>query len=248
MENHWIVEICEMNAFRRTDASMVKQFVGAQYDSYRAAYARNTVTYERQCVFFGTCNDREILTDTTGNRRYPPIDCFGERKYKSWEMTDDTVDQIWAEAVQIFNQMIANKESFDLSEEAKDVAKELQTSHMIGNPWEDIIFNFLDTPVPQDWYTENTWPIEKRMDYYAGHTTGDVGDLMPRKYVTIQEIWVECLNGMMRNLSNVDRAKIKECILRYRGDEGKTKYFAAGKSIRNGCYGVCKGYIRQNCD
>ena len=52
----WIVEVAELDAFRRTDVARIKQFLSLRSDRYRAAYGRNMKEQPRTCVFFGTCN------------------------------------------------------------------------------------------------------------------------------------------------------------------------------------------------
>ncbi|UTW68411.1 hypothetical protein KHA80_12170 [Anaerobacillus sp. HL2] len=49
-------------------------------------------------AFFGTTNDYDSLNDPTGNRRFLPItvNCGGSKNM--WDdLTDEEVDQIWAE-------------------------------------------------------------------------------------------------------------------------------------------------------
>ncbi len=97
----WIAEISELDAFRRTDVNRIKQFISMNSDRYRAAYGRTAEDRPRRCVFFGTCNQAEFLSDTTGNRRFWPIDCRG-KEYATkdvFHLSDETVDQIWAEAL-----------------------------------------------------------------------------------------------------------------------------------------------------
>lgn len=54
----------------------------------------------RRCVFFGTTNAKEFLSDRTGNRRFWVVD-VGDypRRKLVWENLDSEIDQIWAEAV-----------------------------------------------------------------------------------------------------------------------------------------------------
>ena len=41
LQGVWLVEVAELNAFRKTDVSRIKQFLSLRYDRYRAAYGRN---------------------------------------------------------------------------------------------------------------------------------------------------------------------------------------------------------------
>ena len=53
----WIVEIGELNAFRRTqDVARIKGFTSMLVDSFRQAYGKNVEAFPRRCVFIGTTN------------------------------------------------------------------------------------------------------------------------------------------------------------------------------------------------
>ena len=100
LQGVWLVEVAELDAFRRTDVARIKQFLSLRADRYRAAYGRNVKELPRCCVFFGTCNQMDFLQDTTGNRRFWPVD-VGEQPHSKtvWDdLTPEVIDQIWAEA------------------------------------------------------------------------------------------------------------------------------------------------------
>lgn len=91
----WIYELSELSTIKRAEQNGVKSFLSALQDRYRPSYGRNTVTYKRSCVFVGTTNDNEFLTDPTGSRRYWPLR-VGEidiPKLEEWR------EQLWAESV-----------------------------------------------------------------------------------------------------------------------------------------------------
>lgn len=92
----WCVEIPEMDKFSRVETNAVKSFLSQRDDRYRAAYAHNTATRLRRCVFFGTINPdgAGYLRDTTGNRRFWPV---AVTSVDNEGLAADR-DQIWAEA------------------------------------------------------------------------------------------------------------------------------------------------------
>ena len=65
-------------------------------DHYRAPYARFAADVPRQCVFIGTSNDPELLTDPTGSRRFWPVRV--DALDLDWLQTHR--DALWAEALQ----------------------------------------------------------------------------------------------------------------------------------------------------
>lgn len=72
LQGVWLVEVSELDAFRKTDVARIKQFLSLRADRYRAAYGRHVSELPRQCVFFGSTNTTDFLQDTTGNRRFWP--------------------------------------------------------------------------------------------------------------------------------------------------------------------------------
>lgn len=96
LQGFWIIEVGELAAMKRMEVEATKMFITKSEDAYRAAYGRHVETYKRQCVFFGTTNTHEFLKDTTGNRRFWPVDVDPDRAVKDmWsELTAEEVDQL----------------------------------------------------------------------------------------------------------------------------------------------------------
>lgn len=67
LQGVWLVEVSELDAFRRTDVARIKQFLSLRADRFRAAYGRHVKELPRCCVFFGTTNTSDYLQDRTGN-------------------------------------------------------------------------------------------------------------------------------------------------------------------------------------
>lgn len=82
LQNCIIVEVPELQGFNKADSNRLKQFLGQKTDKYRAPYERREEEHPRHCVFFGTTNDDEFLRDSTGNRRYWPIEVRKNKTYK----------------------------------------------------------------------------------------------------------------------------------------------------------------------
>ena len=82
LQNCIIVEDPELQGFNKADSNRLKQFLGQKTDKYRAPYERREEEHPRHCVFFGTTNDDEFLRDSTGNRRYWPIE---DRKMENFK-------------------------------------------------------------------------------------------------------------------------------------------------------------------
>ena len=106
LQGVWLVEIAELDAFRRTDIARIKQFLSLRADRFRAAYGRHVKELPRCCVFFGTTNTSDYLQDRTGNRRFVPVMVHPE--LAEIHILDDEpaarayLIQVWAEAMEIY--------------------------------------------------------------------------------------------------------------------------------------------------
>ncbi len=95
MAGKWGIELAELNVLIKSTNQAAKAFFSRQMDYFRPPYGRDFVERPRQCVFVGTTNEFDYLTDASGNRRYWPVRC--EKAEVGW-ITDNR-EQLWAEAV-----------------------------------------------------------------------------------------------------------------------------------------------------
>lgn len=233
IQGKWIVEIAELQAFNRVDVNRIKQFLSKVDDQYREAYARNVKNQARRAVFFGTTNDHEYLHDPTGNRRFWPVDARPERAAKSVfrDLTEAEVGQIWAEAVMRWRL----GEPLYLSPEMEAEAEKRRQEHMVRDPLEGMIEEFVNKPVPEDW---PKWDRERRQMYWGGGMQYD-GILVPRDRICAAEIWRECL-GERRTASKTDANRINSILSKIPGWERST-VIQMGPG-----YGKQRGFMRSN--
>lgn len=143
MQGSWIIEIGELSSMHRSEVNDLKAFVSRTHDKGRLAYAKRVAVFPRQCIFIGSTNDREYLRDSTGNRRYWPIECnLNGQMIDNFKLRDE-VHLIWGEAVRMYKTMRAKIPIGDLplyisNKDAAAEAKVIQESKRVETA-EDVL-------------------------------------------------------------------------------------------------------------
>jgi len=226
----WINEIAEMTAFTRSELNVIKQFLSKRDDIYRQAYGRRTEKFPRKCVFFGTENNFAFLKDSTGNRRFWPVDCGVNKAPKSIiKDLPGEVDQIWAEAVVRYR--LSEPLYFEGDTEA--LAKNKQEQHRNVSAWEGLIIDFIDRQIPDKY---DSLGLEGRRMFWTGHM--EDCNLVQRNKVCAMEIFCECLNGDPKYMKRSDTQEINQILANLPG-------WQRNRSVRRyGYCGIQRGFER----
>lgn len=205
----WLIEVSELQAFDRSSVEAIKGFLSKQSDRYRPAYGHMLREFPRQCIFFGTTNTPDFLRDTTGGRRFWPIDIDEQERVKS--VVNDLPkerDQIWAEAVTRYRA----GEPLYLTGEVEQAALNIQEDHREVDAWEGILMDFISTPIPDDW---DAWKLDRRRDFLAGqaHTSDNAPlTLVERQRVSATEFLCEALGFTPGSLSSRDLMRVSKLL------------------------------------
>ncbi|MBQ9486357.1 MAG: hypothetical protein IJU91_00950 [Selenomonadaceae bacterium] len=242
LRGYWIIEISELEAMKRSEVSAVKKFLSKKVDSFRESYGRRTKDFPRQCVFFGTTNERTFLKDPTGNRRFYPISVGITEPKKSVffdENVDADIDQVWAEAMAAYK----SGESLWIGRELEKTAKKVQNLHTEETPLRGVIEQYLDTPIPKNWYSLS---IQQRVEYIQGNGDFDSADeveTMRRDRVSAIEIWCEVQRGNLQKLNAYETSKIVTVLNTL---DDWMPYENNGEELNFGAmYGCQKAYVRK---
>lgn len=207
LRGYWIIEMSELDAFKKAEVSTIKKFLSKRVDSFRVSYGKRTQDFPRQCVFFGTTNEKAFLKDPTGNRRFFPVTVNKNRATKAIfgnENLDADIDQVWAEAVQAWN----NKEDPWLSPNIEIMAAVEQRKHTEENSLSGMLRAYLDKEIPRDWYTRGRNYRVQYIQSNGDFTAVDEVPLMKRTRVCTAEIWCEMMNGDIKRLMPMENKKI----------------------------------------
>ena len=192
LQGKWIIELAEMSAVSKKESNKVKQFITSQADEFRAAYARRKEVHKRQCVFFASTNDENPLKDETGGRRWWIV----EVKKKWFEQSvKPEVDQIWAEAVHVYTQMVEQKIPLCLPPHLEAQAKIVQADNTDFGLYHGMIEQALDN------------------GYYL--TNGISIGVERKKHFEITcaaHIWVEVLGNPLANMTTYNARQINSIL------------------------------------
>lgn len=138
LQGKWIVEISELDAFRKAEMTTVKAWLVRREDHFRPPYGRRAEDFARQNVFAASTNKDDWGLDDTGLRRFWPvkvgdIDIPGLAKAR---------DQLWGEALYRF----AEGETTFLPETLEGEAAEEQAARQDVDAWKDDIEAWISSP------------------------------------------------------------------------------------------------------
>ena len=157
---NWIIELGELTAFKNSSIQDIKNFISDQEDKYREPDGKLSVSHPRKSVFIGTTNETEFLKDSTGNRRFFPLECSDKRikldPKNPASLTDDYILQVLAEAREAYQAgekcyiEPADGAIYSHSVEAQKAAK-------VEDPFEETLLNFLDSLVTDNFHELDPW-------------------------------------------------------------------------------------------
>ena len=237
IQGSWVIELGELAPTFKNENEIVKAFISRASDRFRSPYGRRTEEYPRQCVFAGSTNNLMFLKDRTGNRRFWPIAGDKDRKTaNSWDIMDEEIDQIWAEAFYYWSE----GESLVLEGSIAEEAMRVQMSHTEGGELMGLIEEYLSMRLPADW---EDYELHERREYIREYDETEASGFRLRERVCPLEIWCELLEGDRKNLLNAKAREITDVL---QAIPGWVPYTNGTGKIRFGkLYGPQRAFIRE---
>lgn len=145
----WLVELSELSTMKKTDSDTFKAWLSATKDTVRKKYGGDPDDYPRAFTILGTTNNKEILKDRTGNRRYWLMYCDKENIKKTiWSLDNNYILQLWSEVYQWYK----NRETLLISDKTKLYMEKLSSEALEHNPLEERVNSILEMDVPNNWH------------------------------------------------------------------------------------------------
>ena len=236
LQGRWIIEVGELDAMKKNEVETVKKFLSKRTDIFRMAYGRRTDEYKRQCVFFGTTNTIGFLRDSTGERRFWPVDTIAGRETKNvFRDLPKERDQLWAEAKYRYDQ----GEQLWIDGELLNAAVEAQKKHKDADPRIGQVVEYLNMKLPSTW---NEMSLQSRREYIHNNQFGEPDDkYVVHDHICPIEIWCELFKGNLDEKSRYDIKMIAHMMKGVPGWEKEEKPSHFGR-----LYGTQRGYRRVN--
>jgi len=212
LQGYWIIEIGELAGMKKADLDKVKAFISRQDDKYRASFGRRVTPHPRQCIFFGTTNSQNgYLRDITGNRRFWTVKTPGTSKMQPWQLTQEDVNQIWAEVLVL----VERGEDIYLDPYLEKLSQIEQSEAMEQDDREGLVISYLNLLLPEKW---DEMDIYTRQEYIRDpdSPTQPKGTIL-RSSVSNLEIWCECFGKRKEDIKPSDSYAIAAIMLRIPG-------------------------------
>lgn len=141
LRGKWLVEFGEMAAVKKADDNVAKGWITNKVDTYRAPYAKRAEDHPRSTVVCGSSNERELLQDPTGYRRFRPVEVH--KADIGW--LAEYREQLFAEACVV---RAAGGERakwwFDEDTEWAERMRRFAAPYQVTHPWTETISTWLE--------------------------------------------------------------------------------------------------------
>lgn len=218
MQRSWIMVSDEGHTISKADADAQKEFLTRTKDVFRMPYDREAAPHPRHCVIWGSTNDKIFLNRMEGNRRFLIVHC--EKRVDFDALTDDYVEQVWAEAVYRYR---AGEKLF-LDEAESALAKVNRETYTEEDVLRGIVAEYLERDVPLEW---ESWSPERRAGWLA---LGDDENFTPgvrkQNEVCTLQLWCEAMarrRGDHTRRELIDLAKVMHDMPGWKTIEGRRR-------------------------
>lgn len=214
LQGSWIIEVGEMDGFRKSEMTAVKHFITKRVDRFRVAYGEYTDDFPRQCVFVANTNEKNPLKENNGNRRIWPVDVTGLGFKDVEEMP---IDQIWAEAKTYYE----HGEPLYFDADMEEEAREAQKAHTEVDDRTGVVHEFLKLKLPSNW---DGMSLYDRRAYIHNRDEFTPCGTVKRVCVCVAEIHTELFNNDIKNMNTYNTKSVHAIMNEMAGWERSTSH------------------------
>lgn len=204
MQRAWIMMSDEGHSLRKADFDAQKEFLTRTADVFRMPYEREAQAHKRHCVIWGSTNDDVFLRRQEGNRRFLIVHC--EEKVDFEALTDEYIDQVWAEAVALYRA----GEKLWLSDDEGKLAAVEREPFTEEDALTGIIQEYVETKVPEEWDTIS--PTDRQL--WLLNSSDGIAALGTKTITEVcsVQIWVEALGRRYGDHKRIDLLEINSAL------------------------------------
>lgn len=194
MSENILINMDEISTFDKNQTEAFKELITREFIRERRPYDRFSDNYTRRASFVGTTNNKEILHDLTGNRRFLIIKTLEIDYLHKIDM-----DRVFAQALYLFQSGF----KFWFNEEEIKIVNEHNEKYRIIAKEEELFVKFFDIPFEDD---DNIVFLTSTdvCNYIKEHSGENLNHIILGKY----------LSGM--NVETRKKEGIKKYILKYK--------------------------------
>lgn len=160
LSDSWFIINDEVEFLGNRDWNRVKEFFTTTADKYRQLYTNTIETVKRHNVFWSTTNEKRFILDRDGVRRFLPLNVSRPVDFDA--LTDEYIEQVWAEAVHLWRE---GSVKLYLDDHERELAAAERLEYTAVDSDAGVIERYLNTLVPQSW---QTMTVDERRLWLSG--------------------------------------------------------------------------------
>lgn len=155
LARYFVINLDEMQALQKNDVDKIKNYITTNKVTDRVIYQKKDSNFPRRANFYGTTNNEEILTDTTGNVRFLIFEVLGIKHdnggangYKG----NIDINNVYAQAFYYF--ITGKRNDYELTAQEIEVMEKRNRQFMTATPEMDLVMKYFTPCKESDEGTE----------------------------------------------------------------------------------------------
>lgn len=143
LAKYFIINLDEMQGLQKSDVNKIKDFISKSKITARVIYQKKDSDFRRRANFYGTTNEEDILTDTTGNVRFLIFEVLdinhdngGAKGYKG----NIDINNVYAQA--FYYLVMGQKSDYELTREELTVMDKINKRFLTATPEMDLVLKY----------------------------------------------------------------------------------------------------------